>query len=202
MTQSRGTYHKIQREWDAIRHTCHISQGVYSDMYMTGGLSPGIFWDTQKNKYQEKSDPKKWVLCAICAIRLNFLSSIFSANFKNWVMNHWVVYFYLHSLMLLFEQFCKSRSFNRTHKKINCIKIVPPKKISEKSSDPKNKRDFSKPQKNKNIKNFRPKKVSQFFFKYTPCVTFTIIQRTVGVSCSQNLPCRCFVHDKYNRTII
>ena len=27
-------------------------------MYMTGGLGPGIFWDTQKNKYQEKSDPK------------------------------------------------------------------------------------------------------------------------------------------------
>ena len=35
------------------------SQGVYSDMYMTGRLGPGIFWDTQKNKYQEKSDPKK-----------------------------------------------------------------------------------------------------------------------------------------------
>ena len=34
-------------------------QGVYSDMYMTGGLGPDIFWDTQKNKYQEKSDPKK-----------------------------------------------------------------------------------------------------------------------------------------------
>ena len=27
-------------------------------MYMAGGLGPGIFWDTQKNKYQEKSDPK------------------------------------------------------------------------------------------------------------------------------------------------
>ena len=35
------------------------SQGVYSDMYMTGGLGPDIFLDTQKNKYQEKSDPKK-----------------------------------------------------------------------------------------------------------------------------------------------
>ena len=34
------------------------AQGVYSDMYMTGRLGPGIFWDTQKNKYQEKSDPK------------------------------------------------------------------------------------------------------------------------------------------------
>ena len=38
---------------------CVLTQGVYSDMYMTGGLGPGIFWDTQKNKYQEKSDPKK-----------------------------------------------------------------------------------------------------------------------------------------------
>ena len=35
------------------------TQGVYSDMYMTGGLGPDIFWDTQKSKYQEKSDPKK-----------------------------------------------------------------------------------------------------------------------------------------------
>ena len=26
------------------------AQGVYSDMYMTGGLGPGILWDTQKNK--------------------------------------------------------------------------------------------------------------------------------------------------------
>ena len=39
----------------------------------------------------------------MCAIRLNFLSSIFSANFKSRVMNHWAVYFYLHSLMLLFR---------------------------------------------------------------------------------------------------
>ena len=36
-----------------------LSQGVYSDMYMTGRLGPGIFWDIQKNEYQEKSDPKK-----------------------------------------------------------------------------------------------------------------------------------------------
>ena len=35
-----------------------LPQGVYSDVYMTGGLGLGIFWDTQKNKYQEKSDPK------------------------------------------------------------------------------------------------------------------------------------------------
>ena len=82
---------------------------------------------SQKNKFMKITDPKKWVLCAICAIRLNFLSSIFSVNFKSQVMNHWVVYFYLHSLMLLFEWFCKSRSFNRTPKKINCIKIATPK---------------------------------------------------------------------------
>ena len=45
------------------------SQGVYSDMYMTGGLGPGIFWDTQKintrknqtqkNKFMKITDPKK-----------------------------------------------------------------------------------------------------------------------------------------------
>ena len=35
------------------------SQGVYSDMYMTGGLGPGIFLGYPKNKYQEKSDRKK-----------------------------------------------------------------------------------------------------------------------------------------------
>ena len=33
-------------------------QGVYSDMYMTEGLGPGIFWDTQKNKYQENQTQK------------------------------------------------------------------------------------------------------------------------------------------------
>ena len=38
--------------------TPRTPQGVYSDMYMTGGLGPDIFWDAQKNKYQEKSDPK------------------------------------------------------------------------------------------------------------------------------------------------
>ena len=47
--------------WQKIVKTLipHRTQGVYSDMYMTGGLGPGNFWDTQKNKYQEKSDPKK-----------------------------------------------------------------------------------------------------------------------------------------------
>ena len=76
-------------------------------------------------------------------------------------MNHWVVCFYLHSLMLLFEWFCKSISFNRTPPKINCIKNCYPKKISEKSSDPKKYERFFQTQKNKNIKNFRPKKISR-----------------------------------------
>ena len=114
------------------------SQGVYSDMYMTGVSAHAFFGipkkintrknQTQKNKFMKITDPKKLVLCVICAIRLNFLSSIFSANFKSRVMNHWVVYFYLHSSILLFEWFCKSRSFNRTPPKIDCIKIVTPKK--------------------------------------------------------------------------
>ena len=44
------------------------TQGVYSDMYMTGGLGPGNFWDTQKintrknqtqkNKFMKITDPK------------------------------------------------------------------------------------------------------------------------------------------------
>ena len=46
---------------DAICNYFHAlkHQGVYSDMYMTGGLGPAISWDTPKNKYQETSDPKK-----------------------------------------------------------------------------------------------------------------------------------------------
>ena len=35
------------------------AQGVYSEMYMTGALGPVNLWDTQKNKYQEKSDQRK-----------------------------------------------------------------------------------------------------------------------------------------------
>ena len=55
-----------------------------------------------KKQIHKNYGPKnKYIICVICAVLLNFLSSICSANFKIRVMSYRVIYFYLHSFNVI-----------------------------------------------------------------------------------------------------
>ena len=92
------------------------AQGVYSDMYMTGGLGPGNFWDTQKNKYQEKSDPKNKFMKITDPKNKYFVHM--SRGTGSILPCELLVNVWCSKICLDFsEGFCKSRSFNQTPKK-------------------------------------------------------------------------------------